>query len=71
MKDHSDIDGEVIRMLTREGFMELFWEKLRVAIKADPAARREDIFNELNEKYFKVIGCYRYSNYESFRRRLR
>lgn len=71
MKNHNEIDGEVIRMLTREGFMELFWERYQGMLKADPATRREDVFNELNEKYFKAIGCYRYSNYESFRRRLR
>lgn len=66
-----EVDGEVIKMLTRQGFVDLFWEKFREKLKEDPDTRREDVFNELNDKYQSAIGCSRYSNYDSFRKRLK
>lgn len=65
------IDGEIIMMISRQGFVDLFWEKYTAALKEDPGARREDIFDEMNMKYLQAIGCLRYNNYESFRRRLK
>ena len=62
-----EIDGDVMRMLTKQGFADLFWERLQEARKEDPCTTQETIFDSLNEKYFKAIGCIRYSCYESFR----
>lgn len=70
MKNHNEIDGEVFRMISKKGFVDLFWEKFKLMCQIDPRTRKEDAFNLLNEKYFKAIGEYRYSNYESFRRRM-
>lgn len=66
-----EVDSEVIQMLTKQGFMDLFWLRFRARCKVDCATKREDVFDELNNKYFTSIGCYRYKNYESFRRRLK
>jgi hypothetical protein len=68
--NESKIDSQVIRMLTREGFIEVFWEELCACQKDDPSVTREMVFNHLNEKYFRALGSYRYSNYDSFRQRL-
>lgn len=62
------MDSDIIRMLTKKGFADLFWEKLQEARKADDRVTQEEIFDVLNEKYFKVIGCTRYSNWDSFRK---
>ena len=62
-----EIDREIIRMLSKTGFAELFWERLTEARKTDFCVTQEIIFNELNEKYRKVIGCNRYSCFDSFR----
>jgi len=62
-----EMDSDVIRMLTKEGFADLFWERLQEERKADPCISQETIFNSLNEKYLKAIGCVRYSCYDSFR----
>lgn len=69
--DRREVDSEVIQMLTRQGFLCLFWVKFQEKCKINPDVRREDVFNELNNKYQAAIGCSRYSNYESFRRRLK
>jgi len=65
-----EIDSEVIRMLSKQGFADLFWEKLQEARKKNPSTTQEDVFDKLNEKYYNAIGCTRYSCYDSFRQRL-
>lgn len=62
-----DIDSDIIRMLSKQGFADLFWERLQEARKENPAVTQESVFDGLNEKYYKVIGCTRYSCFDSFR----
>ena len=62
-----EVDKEVIRMLTKKGFADLFWERLQEARKVDNCITQEAIFDILNEKYLKAIGCVRYSCFDSFR----
>lgn len=61
------MDGDVIRMLTKQGFADLFWERLQEERKTDTCISQEAVFNALNEKYLKAIGCTRYSCFDSFR----
>lgn len=65
-----EMDSDVIRMLTKQGFACLFWERLQEAKKINDAVTREEVFDVLNAKYESVIGCTRYSCYDSFRQRL-
>jgi hypothetical protein len=65
-----EIDGDIIRMLTKEGFAALFWESLAQARREEPCTTQEEVFDTLNEKYFAAIGSLRYSSYDSFRQRL-
>lgn len=65
-----EVEIDIIRMFTRQGFIDLFWEKYQEAIREDPCASRECVFNELNNKWLKFTGEFRYSDYDSFRRRL-
>jgi hypothetical protein len=62
-----EVDKEVIRMLTKQGFADLFWERLQETRKIDPCTTQEAVFDILNEKYLKAIGCVRYSCFDSFR----
>lgn len=65
-----EVDSDIIRMLTKQGFAELFWERLQEARKVEPCITQEAVFDMMNEKYLKVIGSARYSCYDSFRQRL-
>lgn len=65
-----EVDSDIIRMLTKQGFADLFWERLKEARREDDAVTQETVFDRLNEKYLRVIGCTRYSCYDSFRQRL-
>lgn len=66
----TSLDSQLIRMLTREGFIEVFWEELSTRRKQDAKVTYEIVFEFLNEKYLRAFGTHRYSNFESFRRRL-
>lgn len=63
-----EIDSDIIRMLTKKGFTDLFWERLKEARKADESITQETVFNILNDKYQAVMGCPRYSCLDSFRK---
>lgn len=64
------VDEDFIRMISHQGFVELFWERYQQALKVNPAVTREQVFYCLNEHWFKYVNYYRYSDYDSFRRRL-
>jgi hypothetical protein len=64
------VDSDIIRMFTRQGFIDLFWERLQAARKADTAATQKAVFDSLNDHWFNVMGYFRYSDYNSFRQRL-
>jgi hypothetical protein len=63
-----EIDSDVIKMLSKQGFADLFWQRLQDARKTDSSTSQETVFNALNDKYLAAIGCKRYSNYECFRK---
>ena len=63
------LSSQVIRMLTREGFIEVFWEELKAMRAVNEKVTHEEVFNRLNELYYKSFGTYRYSDYSSFKRR--
>jgi hypothetical protein len=65
-----EVDADVIRMFTREGFVDLFWERLREARRSDASVTQEAVFDSLNAHWCKVMGSLRYSCYDSFRQRL-
>lgn len=65
-----EIDAKTVRMISADGFMELFWEELTEAQKKNPYITRAAIFHELNKLYEDTFGTPRYSNWDSFRRRL-
>jgi hypothetical protein len=62
-----EIDSDVFRMLTKQGFADLFWERLCEARKENQSTTQESVFNALNEKYQKVLGETKYSSFDSFR----
>lgn len=59
----------IIRMITREGFCELFEEDLKKAREIDSTITYFEVFNQLNNEYQLLTGIYRYSNYKNFSRR--
>jgi hypothetical protein len=63
-----EIDSDVVRMFTRQGFIELFWERLCEARKENPTVSQEEVFNILNERWYEAMRSYRYGSFDSFRK---
>ena len=61
------IGARHIRMITKQGFIGLFWEELARARKVDDTVTHEQIYESLEAEYFAEFGQRRYSNFESFR----
>jgi hypothetical protein len=65
-----EVSADIIRMLTKQGFADLFMDRLGEARRSEPATTHEKVFDEMNTEYFNVFGYTRYSCYDSFRQRM-
>lgn len=61
------VPSKVIRMFTREGFAEVFYEELCAQRKINPTISCEKVFDDLNSEFYCVFNELRYSSYDSFR----
>lgn len=61
------VEEKLFSLLTRDGFVETFWRDLKVRRAQDPNTTQRQVFNTLDELYFKEIGCHQFPSYESFR----
>lgn len=66
----NEITGRVLRMMSKNGFVDLFWSDLAEAQREDPKATRKDVFDNMNAEYAEAIGELRYRDFESFRKGL-
>jgi hypothetical protein len=65
-----EVDAQIVRMFTRKGFIEVFREELCKQRKTDHRVSEKEVFDYLNERFYKIFGAFRYSSYNSFRQRL-
>ena len=65
-----EVDSQIIRMFTKEGFIEVYWETLQAKRHDNPKITAKQVFDELNERFYSVFQEFRYSSYDSFRQRL-
>ena len=59
----------VHRLVTDEGFIAAFWERLKAKRDGDPTVSQEAVFEELNEEYRSVFGEDRFKSFDAFRKR--
>ncbi len=57
------------RLVTDEGFIAAFWERLKERRKEDKSVSQESVFEELNEEYYSVFGEDRFKSFDAFRKR--
>lgn len=62
-----EVDTQIIRMFTRKGFVEVFWEELQLQRHDNEKISHKAVFDILNQKFFDVFGEYRYSSYDTFK----
>ena len=58
-----------IQMLTKRGFVALFWEEYGKHVKNDPSVTHEQVYELLEQEYQNGTGQRRYANFKSFRTR--
>ncbi len=56
------IPDSVLKLMTKEGFMELFWSKVTSGMTYRKA------YEEVENEHFSVLQKRRYANFESFKR---
>lgn len=61
--------GECLLMATEDSFAKHFFNCYSEALKVNPKVTKTEVFEKLNNIYFGILGEYRYSDYDSFRRR--
>ena len=59
----------VHRLVTDEGFIAAFWDRLTEMRKEDPSVSQEDVYESLNEEYRSVFGEDRFKSFDAFRKR--
>ena len=57
------------RLVTDEGFISAFWERLKERRNEVPPVSQEVVFEELNEEYRSVFGVDRFKSFDAFRKR--
>lgn len=62
----NELTPRILKMTTKTGFVELFWE----AVNADSSnTPNEEIYDKLEREYQQVFKRRRYTSFKSFRRR--
>lgn len=56
-------------MLSKKGFVSLFWEDYARESRKNPNITHYDIYESLEKEYKKETGQRRYANFKSFRTR--
>jgi len=64
-----EVDNQVIRMFTSQGFLEVFYEELQSQRKINPKISEKLVFDSLNKRFYDVFNEFRYSDYNAFKRR--
>ena len=62
------INEKLIRMMTKDGFTEVFWETLKQKRVDNPNLSYIDCYEEIESEYISCFGKRRYTNFQSFRR---
>ena len=63
------VNQRQVQMLTKSGFVKLFWSDLRIKRKTNPEITHQQVYEELENEYAKVFCQRRYANFRSFARR--
>lgn len=61
------VSARAIQMMTKAGFVRLFWSELASLRKTDPTITHEQVYEIMEAEYQREFGQRRYANYRSFR----
>ena len=61
------ISTRAIQMMTKQGFIDLFWKELSKMRKQDDKITHEQVYEIMESEYQREFGQRRYANFRSFR----
>ena len=61
------VAARAIRMMTKQGFTDIFFETLERMKADDPATTHEQVYEILESEYYREFGQRRYASFRSFR----
>lgn len=56
------------RMVSTDGFVEVFWERLQAARSSGEQLSRVDCYERMEEDFLAEYNCNRFSSYDAFRK---
>lgn len=59
--------ARIFRMISPEGFINLFWEEIKAANSENKPITHQYAFDKLNNEYYSGTGKYRYKNFQTFK----
>ncbi len=60
--------SRIFRMISPMGFVNLFWEELKLAQGIQAPITHQAAFDKLNNEYHASTGKFRYKNFETFKK---
>jgi hypothetical protein len=67
MEKNETDQARIFRMISPQGFTNLFWEEIKTAQSSGKHLTHEEAFDKLNEEYHQTTGKYRYKSFSSFK----
>lgn len=59
---------EIVRMATRQGFVDVFWARLKAARRSGAVDSRKQIYDLMEEEYEAQYGQTCFPSYEAFKK---
>lgn len=63
-----EIDALVLKLVTRERFVETFWHELAEERREHPTVKRREVFDRLNDLYENAFGRPQFPSWEAFKK---
>ena len=63
------MNARLIQMMTKKGFVALFWNDLKAMQKTNPKVTHEEVYEKMETEYQAEFKQRRYANFKSFRTR--
>lgn len=61
------VSARCVQMMSKSGFVELFWKELARLRKVDDSITHEQVYEIMEQEYQREFGQRRYANWRSFR----
>lgn len=58
---------DITRMVSKEGFIQVFWERIREDRRAGGSMKFKECYYLMEEEFERAYGCTRFRSFDAFR----